>query len=238
MYHVERVRDGRSFATRTVQARQRGKCIFTSTISFVKAGSGGKKQIRHAVDMGNEKPHGPVEATDVIEWKGVEVTEEGAPPHKRKCKQWMKVKGKVTGGQDAHIEALAYLTDSYFLGTIPRIHDLYKPPSPSSPSEFEDGESAGGTHPAARHLPVSDKPKIGMMVSLDHSIYFHEPSAIRADDWMYAEMESPWAGDGRGVVTQRVFSADGTLLATCVQEGLLRLKQDEPVQDGKDKSKL
>jgi acyl-CoA thioesterase len=31
-------------------------------------------------------------------------------------------------------------------------------------------------------------------------------------------MQSPWAGDGRGVVMQKIFSKDGTLLATCVQE--------------------
>jgi hypothetical protein len=31
-------------------------------------------------------------------------------------------------------------------------------------------------------------------------------------------MESPWAGSGRGVVTQRIFARDGTLLATCMQE--------------------
>ena len=35
---------------------------------------------------------------------------------------------------------------------------------------------------------------------------------------MFTEMDSPWAGDGRGVVTQRIFSKDGTLLATCFQE--------------------
>jgi acyl-CoA thioesterase len=35
---------------------------------------------------------------------------------------------------------------------------------------------------------------------------------------MLTEMESPWAGDGRAVVTQKIYSKDGTLLATCVQE--------------------
>lgn len=48
LYHVERVRDGRSFITRTVQARQRGRPIFTTTISFSKANSGGKKRLEHA----------------------------------------------------------------------------------------------------------------------------------------------------------------------------------------------
>ena len=51
LYHVERVRDGRSFITRTVQARQRGKCIFTTTISFVAEGSGGNSKLQHGADM-------------------------------------------------------------------------------------------------------------------------------------------------------------------------------------------
>lgn len=51
LYHVERVRDGRSFITRTVQARQRGRPIFTTTLSFSKAGSGGSKKIEHATPM-------------------------------------------------------------------------------------------------------------------------------------------------------------------------------------------
>lgn len=49
LYHVERVRDGRSFITRTVQARQRGRPIFTTTLSFSRVGSGGEKTIMHAV---------------------------------------------------------------------------------------------------------------------------------------------------------------------------------------------
>ncbi|KAF3344295.1 putative MFS-type transporter [Verticillium dahliae VDG2] len=71
------------------------------------------------------------------------------------------------------------------------------------------------------------RPTLGMLVSLDHSIYFHDPRRVRADEWMFSEMDTPWAGDGRGVVLQRIFAADGTLLATCVQEGLVRLTQED-----------
>jgi acyl-coenzyme A thioesterase 1/2/4 len=60
--------------------------------------------------------------------------------------------------------------------------------------------------------------EVGMMVSLDHTIYFHNPRAFRADEWMFCEMESPWAGEGRGLVMQRIWSKDGVLIATCVQE--------------------
>jgi Thioesterase-like superfamily len=66
---------------------------------------------------------------------------------------------------------------------------------------------------------------IGMMVSLDHTIFFHRPQAIRADEWLFAEMESPWAGDGRGLVFQKIWNRRGELVATCVQEGLVRLVQ-------------
>ena len=51
LYHVERVREGKSFVTRTVQARQRGKCIFTTTLSFMREGSGGKTTVDHGWDM-------------------------------------------------------------------------------------------------------------------------------------------------------------------------------------------
>lgn len=51
LYSVERVRDGKSFMTRTVQARQRGKCIFTTTASFMREGSAGKETVDHGWEM-------------------------------------------------------------------------------------------------------------------------------------------------------------------------------------------
>jgi acyl-CoA thioesterase II len=57
-----------------------------------------------------------------------------------------------------------------------------------------------------------------VLTILDSSIYFHNPKKVRADEWMFTEMVSPWAGDGRGVVMQKIYSMDGTLLATAIQE--------------------
>lgn len=73
---------------------------------------------------------------------------------------------------------------------------------------------------------VNKRPEIGMMVSLDHTIYFHRPKEFRADEWLYTEMQTPWAGAGRGVVQSRIWTQDGRLVASCFQEGLVRLKQD------------
>ena len=68
LYHVERVRSGKSFATRTVQARQRGKVIFTTTISFVRQHSAGDKVLEHAVTM--PPVPGPVEGKDDLDYGG------------------------------------------------------------------------------------------------------------------------------------------------------------------------
>ena len=53
--------------------------------------------------------------------------------------------------------------------------------------------------------------------SLDHSIWFHRP--FRADEWWLYDQWSPSASGGRGLSIGRVFTQDGTLVATVAQEG-------------------
>jgi acyl-CoA thioesterase len=237
LFHVERVRDGRSFATRTVQARQRGRCIFTTTISFVREDAGGEKTVRHAVPMPDEASTPPApDWQDEPEWaKGgpfqnyrMPVVNPAARPDEQRCQQWMRCRGKISeaGGRQAHLNALAYISDSTFIGTVSRVHRLWR--MPFKPEDFDDGvaeEYKERFQKLAEHEGLGStvdewktRPKLGMMVSLDHSIYFHEPRRVKVDEWMFADMETPWSGDGRGFVTQRIFASDGTLLATCVQE--------------------
>ncbi len=219
MYYVEHVREGKSFATRTVQARQRGKCIFTTTLSFMREDSGGRQTVKHAVPLPKEVER-PETASSDAEGDGqspfisrrIEIlNRDSEHPHEKRTRQWIKARGRISdeGGHQAHLSALAYMSDSYFIGTVSRIHDLYRP---GDPSNLKDVESSDGmTNPKGLA-------EVGMMVSLDHTIYFHEPRNFRADEWMFTEMASPWSGDGRGVVSQHMFSADGTLVATCFQE--------------------
>ena len=47
------------------------------------------------------------------------------------------------------------------------------------------------------------------------------------------EMETPWAGDGRGLVVQRIWSKEGVLIATCTQEGVVRLDSRGREKEGK-----
>ncbi|GAA3272196.1 hypothetical protein GCM10020258_48100 [Sphingomonas yabuuchiae] len=63
--------------------------------------------------------------------------------------------------------------------------------------------------------------------SLDHALWLHEP--FRADEWLLYTTDSPWAGHARGFNRGRIFAADGRLVASVAQEGLIRLRS-APVQ--------
>lgn len=282
LYHVERVRDGRSFITRTVQARQRGRCIFTTTISFMRTGSGGERTVDHASKMPTrEDCPPPPDGNDESEMSGLKdddrpfesvrcavknISDNLKEPQDKLLRQWIRARGKISDcppnvredeimrgerlnqpgdNHQAHLSALAYMSDSYFIGTVARVHNLMRFANRrniertlksfiGSESEKEamkkyleqiakeEAEENNGVKP--------DDRRIGMMVSLDHSIFFHNPRAFRADEWMLTEMESPWAGDGRGLVFQRIWSKDGTLIATCTQEGCVRLMQEKEIK--------
>lgn len=57
--------------------------------------------------------------------------------------------------------------------------------------------------------------------SLDHAMWFHRP--FRADDWLLYDQESPTAQGGRGLGKGRIFTADGQLVASVIQEGVIRV---------------
>ncbi|MCJ1456890.1 hypothetical protein MMC28_007256 [Mycoblastus sanguinarius] len=257
IYHVERVREGKSFLTRTVQARQRGRCIFTTTASFMREGSGGETTVDHGWDMPENVREGMEEIMRAEGDGDAEAAANGVAelgpfvskilgidnyispnPHERKPQSWIKCHGTISpsGGQHAHLSALAYMSDSWFIGTVARAHRLSRighslynktfSPQDTAPPKKQDDTSRNT-------FQTPEGAKIGMMVSLDHTIYFHRPREVKADDWMCTEMETPWSGEGRGLVMQRIWNKEGRLVASCVQEGLVRLKQDEPAAQSK-----
>lgn len=244
VYYVERVRDGKSFITRTVQARQKGKCIFTTTLSFVREGSAGKATINHGWDMPKDAittlDQALREKREGIDTDAESLGVQGAGPFEsirlpienhsssvtqtKKTRQWFKARGRISSanGPQSHLSALAYISDSYFIGTVARVHNLVRLSSfepergdttieddKTAQTEEEENRQADGRKTGA---------SIGMMVSLDHTIYFHHPREIKADEWMLSENESPWSGDGRGLVFQRIWNKEGLLVASCVQE--------------------
>jgi acyl-CoA thioesterase-2 len=69
------------------------------------------------------------------------------------------------------------------------------------------------------HGVVVDDPGV-MVASLDHAVWFHAP--FRADDWLFYDQEGSWAGNSRALCRGSFFDRHGTLVASVVQEGLVR----------------
>jgi acyl-CoA thioesterase-2 len=63
-----------------------------------------------------------------------------------------------------------------------------------------------------------------VMASIDHAMWFHR--TLRVDDWLLYAMESPSASGARGFARASVFARDGRLVASAVQEGLVRMRKD------------
>ncbi|OAA60337.1 Acyl-CoA thioesterase [Niveomyces insectorum RCEF 264] len=179
----------------------------------------------------------------------------GCGPESRRLRTWIRVRDHIDGDgknvvyrQRTHLAALAYMSDNYFVGTIQRAHHarrFHKETVDATIAALDSEHNRLSKEQAVRafsHLadeetkenttsqPSLQEPlHVAMMVSLDHTIYFHNQKAVKADEWLLTEMETPWAGDERGLVVQRIWSQDGLLVATCVQEGLVRMKQEASI---------
>ncbi|KAL1918621.1 uncharacterized protein VTP21DRAFT_2643 [Calcarisporiella thermophila] len=79
-------------------------------------------------------------------------------------------------------------------------------------------------------------PYITTLASLDHVVYFHDN--FRADEWLLFETEAPILRNTRALVLGRIYKQDGTLVASLVQEGVVRFKRGSLEEDFMKNSKL
>jgi acyl-CoA thioesterase-2 len=209
VYDVENVRDGRSFTTRRVAARQHGEIIFYMTASFQIVEEGWDHQ-----DVMPDVPS-PDESTPMAEiiklyrpdtaarwtneWSSFDLRHVGdnraADDPQRVLvpavqRLWFRANGELPDSPHIHNAAFTYISDLSLLGASLAPH----------------GQFIG----SERVRPAS----------LDHTIWFHRP--VRADQWLLYDQTSPSASGARGLSTARVFSEDGTLVASVAQEGLIR----------------
>lgn len=206
VYDVEAVRDGRSFATRRVIARQHGRPIFALTGSFQTPEEGRTHQDR----MPQVPP--PEDCLDLAEvskrrnneewlreWAALEVRYAGDsrpggvledPDIPARARLWIRVNGQLSDDPLQHTAAFTYASDMTLLAVT--------------------------LVPHATHISAPDV----SAASLDHTIWFHQ--AFRADEWWLYDQTSPSAAGGRGLAIARVFTQDGRLVASVAQEGLIR----------------
>ncbi|MBO0829325.1 MAG: acyl-CoA thioesterase II [Streptosporangiales bacterium] len=220
VYDVERIRDGRSFSDRRVVARQHTRVIFYMTASFQIDEPG----LEHQDVMPDTDPP---ERTPSLGHVLARVT--GRDVHQVE-REWAAL--DVRYGGDSRPAGIPGVAESSPGGTL---HD------PAHPALARVWLKAAGPLPDDRRLHAcvltyaSDLTLLaaalvphGLVIgsaglqtaSLDHAIWFHRP--FRADEWLLYDQVSPSASGARGLVIGRLFDRSGRLVATVVQEGLIR----------------
>ena len=211
VYEVDPIRDGRSFTTRRVVAKQDGRAIFATAISFQVAEEG----LAHQGTMPDVPPPEELESEQVqldklaqthpqlvpfadmgpIERRRVHARDRLDPQPQEAVEHiWLRITGEIGGDYGRHQTLLAYVSDFGLLGTA-----LY--PHPYSPNS-----------------------KRIQAASLDHALWFHRP--FRLDDYILYSMDSPNLGGSRGFSRGSFYTRDGVLIASSAQEALLRLQPD------------
>ena len=202
IYDVDRIRDGRSFVTRRVVARQDGEAIYNLSASFHRVEDGFSHQAAMPdVPSPGEAPRPEnfgLTSRDYLpawwELTGVpmEIRHLTGPddwkPGVSHRQMWIKANGSLPDDPVCQRLMLAYMSDLTLLGTAVRMH-------------------------------VADFTTI-MAASLDHAIWFHRE--FRADEWLLYSTGSPSASGARGFNIGHFFTEDGTLVASTAQEGLMR----------------
>jgi acyl-CoA thioesterase-2 len=206
IYEVDRIRDGRSFTTRRVVAIQHGKAIFSLSASFQKDEPG----IEHAEEMPAGVPAPETLPTLMERAEGYSIGAHSRPrPIDLRYVNEPPWVTRQTGERPARnqvwMRADGKLPDQQLLHVCVLTY--------ASDMTLLDSV-------LARHGVYWDTDKV-LGASLDHALWFHRP--FRADEWFLYDSASPTASGARGLATGRFFGADGTLIATVVQEGLLRV---------------
>ncbi|KAJ2832925.1 acyl-CoA thioesterase [Coemansia furcata] len=225
-YEVRRIRQGSSYCSRLVIAKQSGRVIFMAMASFQIPEP---SVLRHQYAMPKVPPpealvspenrlrykqQNKEDYMDVdqlaehdvlpVETRHIPMSENqrGLPIKAL----WLRAKGDMSElGHAHHQSMLAYASDFALLSTSLR--------------PFRMGS------PEAKH-------HLSMLVSLDHTIWFHEP--FRADEWLLYVMESPRTASGRGLSIGRIYTRDGVLVASTAQEGVARGVALDPAADSGD----
>ena len=204
LYDVDRIRDGRSFTTRRVVAIQHGRAIFQLAASFHIAEDG----YEHLEPM----PEVPDPETLQPRMKRIEATD---PDRVRPDRmQALDIRYVTTSPLDRTgplpPTQQVWMRANGTLGDDPVLHTCLL----TYASDLTLLDSTLVPHGTSGADPTI------MLASLDHAMWFHGP--FRADEWLLYDQHTPAASGGRGLATGRVFTRDGRLVASVVQEGLIR----------------
>ena len=208
IYLVDRVRDGRSFTTRRVTTIQHGKTIFTLSASFHRDEPG----VEHADPMPDVPPPDAIATT-------AERMEKLFGPSVREWYDGNPIDIRHIGPLSFEAERDPSLRTTRNMVWLRVDGDL-----PDDPllhvclMTYASDMTLLDSVLLAHGLSWADGRTTG--ASLDHAMWFHGP--FRADRWLLYAQDSPVARGSRGLARGEVYTSDGDLVVSVVQEGLVR----------------
>ena len=213
VYDVDRVRDGRSFTTRRVTAIQHGKAIFALSASFQKPESGPE---HHAAMPDAPDPETlPLMRDRMAKVFGEEIADRflrRRPFDVRHATAltWEAAKDPALRSPESRV----WLRVDGELPDDPLLHVCLM--------TYASDMTLLDTVLLNHGLAWGDNRTMG--ASLDHAMWFHKP--FRADQWLLYAQDTPVAAGARGLARGEVFTRDGDLVVSVVQEGLIRVTGD------------
>lgn len=214
VYDVENLRDGNSFSARRVSAVQNGKPIFYMTASFQSQESG----FEHQNTMPDVPPPETLMSESEIAQKVAHLLPEA-------------IRDKFTGQKPIEMRPVKF--HNPLQGSVEEPHRyVWFRANGSMPDDLRTHQYLLGYASDFNFLPTALQPhghgflEPGMQVAtIDHSMWFHRP--FRLDDWLLYAVESPSASGARGFVRGQFYTRDGILVASTVQEGVIRRHSGE-----------
>ncbi len=216
VYDVDRSRDGGSFTTRRVVAIQGGQTILNLAASFQKPEQGFEHQ--------DAMPEAPPPESLPTEQERVAAATHLIPPG---------IRERLIGERPFEVR-IADAPDDPFHPTPRAPHRKVwlrtrgKLPDDPALHRYLLAYASDHAFIGTALLPhgVSFLTPGKQIASLDHAMWFHQP--FRIDEWLLHVMDSPAAHEARGLVRGSVFTHDGRLVASTIQEGLIRKRAPKP----------
>ncbi|MEH6549938.1 MAG: acyl-CoA thioesterase II [Pseudomonadales bacterium] len=211
IFQVDQIRDGGSFTTRRVVALQRGKAIFNTSLSFQLIEEG----LSHQDDMPLCPPPEEVE-DDEIRWS---IDQQKLGEHANRRPSFRPIEMRTVDPVDFNqrekrpAEKMVWMRAR---GSLPDDHSLHHAVLAYTSDYYLLG--TGLLAHAVSFLDPDLQP-----ASLDHAIWFHDD--FRVDEWLLYHMVCPRASHARSLNRGSFYTRDGRLVATTMQEGLLRLNR-------------
>ena len=207
-FRIHRDFDGRSFSNRRVVVRQDGKVIFNLTASFQIPAKG----LSHQVPMPDLLP--PEQCWDFTDFIAADPNISDRHLAHMARRRPFEVRSYRPPASAKATQHYQWFRVAAPIGDDPLLHRGFL----AFASDMGLLSSAMLPHGLNFWTP-------GMVsTSLDHAMWFHDD--IRVDDWFVFVMDSPWTGGDRGLCRGSIYRQDGTLIATVVQEGLVRYRPD------------